>query len=416
MSFDVAVIGGGPAGMMAAGRAGELGAKVVLIEKNKNLGRKLLLTGKGRCNLAKAEFNHKEFVKGFGKQGQFLLSALSVFGIKETIEFFEKRGLKTKIERGKRVFPKSDKARDVLNVLVNYLREGKVAVLLDSRVTNFEVANQKIIRAFIKGGRQIKAKKYILCSGGKSYPQTGSTGDGFRWAEKLGHSVTKLRPALVPLKIKERWVKQVQGLALKNVKITFFENKKKRASKFGEALFTHFGLSGPIILEMSKKIGQLLDEKPSYSLKLFLDLKPGLDFQKLDKRVQRDFEKYRNKMFKNSLADLLPQKLIPVIVRLSGINPGKKVNKITKEERQKLVKLLKNLEMTVVGLLGFDKAIITNGGISLKEIDSKTMKSKIIDNLYFAGEIIDLDGPSGGYNLQLCWTTGFVAGQNAAGK
>ena len=417
-TFDVAVIGGGPAGMMAAGRAGELGAKVVLIEKNKSLGRKLLLTGKGRCNLTQAEFDTRKLVEEYGKNGDFLYSPFSVFGVKETIKFFEDKGLKVKIERGKRIFPVSDKAEDVLRALANYLKESKVTIMYNSEVLDFEKENNRMTRVILKD-REITAANYIICTGGKSYPVTGSTGDGFRWARELGHQVIEPRPALVPIKIKEKWLSEAKGLSLKNVEISVCQNNKKQASRFGEALFTHFGLSGPIVLDISKKVGELIKNgevstgSPS-EVKLRLDLKPALNFETLNKRIQRDFEKYTNKVFKNSLTDLLPQKLIPIIIKLSGLGPEKIVNQITREERYDLVRLLKGLELTVTDLLGFEEAIITTGGISLKEIESKTMKSKIIKNLFFAGEIIDIDGPSGGYNLQVCWTTGYIAGTNAA--
>jgi len=409
--FDAAVVGGGPAGMMAAGRAGELGAKVVLLEKNNALGRKLLLTGKGRSNITKAEFNPKELVKKYGREGDFLLYPLSVFGVKETIGFFEKKGLKTKTERGKRIFPQSDKAGDVLGILIDYLKKNKVKITTNSEVGKILKNKNRITKIILKDGREILAKNYIICTGGKSFPGTGSTGDGYKWAKEMGHTVTKLRPALVPLKIKESWPKRAQGLSLKNVELTVFQNGKKQDSRFGELLFTHFGLSGPIVLDLSGEIGELLEKG---EVKLFLDLKPALDFQTLDKRIRSDFSKYSNKLFKNCLSDLLPKKLISVIVELSGITPFKKVNEITREERHKLVGVLRGLEMGVCSLLGFGKAIITSGGVLLKEIDSKTMKSKLIENLFFAGEIIDLHGPTGGYNLQFCWSTGYLAGQSAA--
>jgi len=409
--FDVTIIGGGPAGMMAAGRAGEMGAKVVLLERNNALGRKLLLTGKGRSNITKAEFNSRELIKKYGREGDFLLYPLSVFGVKETIGFFEKKGLKIKTERGKRIFPQSDKASDVLAILIDYLKLGGVKIMTNSKVEKILKQKNRASKIILKDGREISAKNYIIATGGKSFPGTGSTGDGYQWAKELGHSISKLRPALVPLKIKESWPKMAQGLALKNVELSVFQNNKKKDSRFGEMLFTHFGISGPIILDLSGKIAELLEKG---EVKLVLDLKPALDFQTLDKRIQSDFSKYSQKLFKNSLSDLLPQKLIPIIVKLSGITPLKKVNVITREERYKLVRLLKGLAMTVSSLLGFEMAIVTSGGVSLKEIDSKTMKSKLIENLFFAGEIINLHGPTGGYNLQLCWSTGYLAGQMAA--
>ena len=396
--------------MMAAGRAGESGAKVVLLEKNAALGRKLLLTGKGRSNITKAEFSPRELLKKYGREGDFLLYPLSVFGVKETIDFFEKKGLKTKVERGKRIFPQSGKATDVLNVLINYLDKGKVEIMINSEVKKIIREKNRIIKVILKDGEEILAKNYIIATGGKSYPGTGSIGEGYQWGKELGHKVNKLRPALVPLKIKENWSKMAQGLSLKNVELTVFQNNKKQDSRFGEMLFTHFGISGPIVLDLSGKVGELLEKG---EVKLVLDLKPALDSETLDKRLQSDFSKYSNKLFKNSLSDLLPQKLISIIIDLSGINPEKKVNEITRQERQKLVKLLKRLEMKVSSLLGFETAIVTAGGVSLKEINSKTMKSKLIENLFFAGEIIDLHGPTGGYNLQLCWSTGYVAGEGA---
>ena len=397
--------------MIAACRAGELGANVALLERNKSLGRKLLITGKGRSNITRAEFNPRELVKKYGREGDFLLYPLSIFGVKETIDFFEKKGLKTKIERGKRIFPESDSAQDVLNILIGCLKKRGVAIIANAKVEKIIKEKNRIAKVILKDGREILARNYIIATGGKSYPGTGSTGDGYKWAEELGHKVSKLRPALVPLKIKENWPKTAQGLSLKNVELTVFQNGKKKDSRFGEMLFTHFGISGPIVLDLSGKVGELLEKG---EVKLSLDLKPVLDFQTLDRRLQSDFSKYSRKLFKNSLSDLLPQKMIPVIIELSGINPEKKVNEITREERQKLLKLLKRLETTVSSLLGFGTAIVTSGGVSLGEIDSKTMKSKLIENLFFAGEIIDLHGPTGGYNLQLCWSTGYLAGQSAA--
>jgi len=411
MIYDVVVIGGGPAGMMAVGRAAEFGAKTVLVEKNKTLGRKLLITGKGRSNITKAEFNPKEMVKKYGREGDFFLYPLSVFGPKKTIDFFEKRGLRTKIERGKRIFPESDNSGDVLNILINYLKLGKAEVMVGAEVKEIVRDKNTIRKIVLADGREIFAKNYIIAAGGKSSPGTGSTGDSYKWAEKLGHNVSKLRPALVPIKIKEDWPKMAQGLSLKNIELSVFQNGKKKDSRFGEMLFTHFGMSGPIVLDLGKIVGELLEKG---EVKIILDLKPALDSQTLDKRIQNDFSKYSNKLFRNSLSDLLPQKLIPIFIELSGIDPVKEVNSVTREERHKTVRLLKSLEMTVSGVLGFEHAIVTSGGVSLKEIDSKTMKSKIIDNLFFAGEVIDLHGPTGGYNLQQSWSTGYLAGQSAA--
>lgn len=412
-SFDVIVIGGGAAGLMAAGQAAEAGAKVLLLEKNKFLGRKLLLTGKGRSNLTKAEFDPKVLAQKYGKEGFFLLSPLSVFGVKKTIDFFNQKGLATKIERGKRVFPQSDSSREVIQVLLNYLKKNQVEILTAAEVVKVLLKNNKITKVVLKDNREFSARNYILATGGKSFPGTGSTGDGYQWLSKAGHQIEKLRPGLVPVKIKEAWVKKVQGLSLKNVQLTVFQKKKKQTSRFGEMLFTHFGLSGPIVLDLSFPIGKLLEKG---EVKISLDLKPALTFSILDQRLQSDFVKYSKKVFKNSLLDLLPQKLIPIVIELSQIDPEKKVNQITQKERLRLAKFLKGLEMQVSGLLGFESAIITCGGLSLKEIEAKTMRSKLISNLFLAGEIINLQGPTGGYNLQLCWTTGYLAGQSAALK
>ncbi len=398
--------------MMAAISASKLGARVVLIEKNEKPGRKLLLTGKGRCNVTHAEFDHRKLTESYGKNGKFLFSALSKFDAADTMAFFEKNGLKLKTERGARVFPQSDKAADVLNTLIKRLKKQKVKLMTRTAVIKIESENNLITGIKLNTGK-IKAKNYIFCTGGKSYPQTGSSGEAFNWLKNLGHRVTKLYPSLAPVKIQEPWVKELQGLSLKNVEISICKNGKKQTSRFGEMLFTHFGISGPIVLDISKEVGNALGTEKG-EVEISLDLKPALDFQKLDERVRRDFQKYNNKLFRNALDDLLPQKLIPIIVKLSQINPNKHTNLVSREERLRLTNLLKNLGMTAIGLLGFDYAIVTSGGVELKEVDPKTMQSKIIKNLYFAGEILDLDGPTGGYNLQVAWTTGFVAGQSAA--
>lgn len=395
--------------MMAAGFAGQKKSKVFLIEKNNTLGKKLLLTGKGRCNITNAEPAINEFATAFGKKGKFLFSALNAFGVLDTINFFEQRGLKTKVERGNRVFPKSDKAADVLNILVNFLKQSKVQVLLNSPVKAMVKKDNKIEKIILKD-KEIFADKFILATGGLSYPATGSSGEGAKWAKDFGHTIEKIQPALTPLKIKEKWVGELAGLSLKNVAIRAFQNNKKQDERFGEALFTHEGISGPIILDMSKKIGDLLNDGPVF---LRIDFKPALDFLTLDKRIQRDLKEMNNAMFKNSLDKLLPKKLIPIMVRLSKIDPYKKANSVTGQERNALLHLLKEMPLEVAGLLGFEKAIVTSGGISLSEIDPRTMQSKIIPNLYFAGEMIDLDGPTGGYNLQVGWSTGYLAGVSA---
>jgi len=409
MEYNVAVIGGGPAGMIAAGRAGEIGSRVVLIEKNKSLGTKLLITGKGRCNITNKANEPKEMIKRFGKNGKFLFSTFSKFGVDETINFFGNNSLKTKIERGNRVFPVSNKSQDVLGALIRYLKKFNIEIKTNSEVKRIVKKGNRIKKIVLVNGEEIIADNFIICTGGKSYPITGSSGDGYRWAKKVGHTVLTPSPSLVPIIIKERYVKELEGLSLKNVEISIYKGEKKINSRFGEAIFTANGMSGPIILDMSKEIGKELPGK----IKLQIDFKPALDIVKLDKRIQRDFQKYSNKLFKNCLNELLPKKIIPIMIRLSKIDPNKKVNSITKEERRRLLYLLKEFSLEIKGLEGFRKAIITTGGIALNEIDQKTMKSKLIDNLYFAGEILNLDGPTGGYNLQICWTTGYVAGESS---
>ena len=410
--FDVAVIGGGPAGMMAAGRAAELGAKVVLIEKNKVFGKKLLITGKGRCNITQAEFSDQEFIKTIGKNGKFLFSSLNLFGPQKVINFFERKGLKTKVERGGRVFPVSDQAQDVLTILLGYLQKNGVVSRLNKKVVGFECEKNRI-RCVHLESRDIYADNFIITVGGKSYPVTGSTGDGFEWAKILGHKVSKTFPSLVPIKVEENWVEDLQGLSLRNVELNIYQDNKKKESVFGEMLFTHFGISGPIVLNASKNISELLEQG---KVEIQIDLKPALEFSQLEDRLKRDFEKNKNKDFINYLPELIPQKMIEVIAGLAGIDPRKKINLVTKEERKSMVKLLKGLKLSAIETTGYNQAIITSGGVDLREVDSKTMQSKIIENLYWAGEVLDIDGPTGGYNLQIAWSTGFSAGGFASKK
>ena len=409
--FDVVVIGGGPAGMMAAGRAAELGVRVALVEKNQSLGKKLLLTGKGRCNITQAEFNDKEFIRKLGKEnGKFLFSALASLGPADVIDFFAARNLKTKVEKDGRVFPAANISGDVRDSLQKYLRENGVRIIFGAEVRQLETVQNEIKSIRLKDAT-IYADKFILCTGGKSYPRTGSTGDGYRWAEQLGHTIIKPRPALAPIKIKEDWVKDLQGVSLQNVELKVLQKNKKQESYFGEMLFTHFGLSGPIVLTASRRVGELLENG---AVVIAIDLEPSLGREQLDEKLRKDFQKNIHKDFKNYLQEMLPQKMVEVVIKLSGIEAKKKLNFITRSERQKLVALLKNLRMTVEGTLGYEQAIITSGGVDLREVDSKTLRSKIIKNLFFAGEILDLDGPTGGYNLQICWSTSYVAGTCAA--
>lgn len=408
--YNIAVIGGGPAGIMAAGTAAASGAKVLLIEKNDILCKKLLLTGKGRCNITHAETDIAAFIQVFGPNGKFLYPGLQAFSIEDTLSFFNQQGLATKIERGQRVFPVSDSAADVRNVLVHYLKRNGAEILLNRAIKKIIHTNKHISKICHSRG-EITAEKYIICTGGLSYPATGSSGDGYQWARELGHTIVKPQPSLTPVIVRESWISQLAGLSLRNVRISLFQDNRKQDERFGEALYTHHGLSGPVILDMSKKIGELLLKD---TVKLIIDFKPALDHQKCNERLLRDFQQNKNKAFKNSLDQLLPKKLIPIIIQLSGIDPQKQVNSITREERKKLVQLLKEFSLTVKALSGFEKAIITAGGTALNEIDPRNMRSRIMDNLYFAGEILDLDGPTGGYNLQVCWSTGYLAGQSAA--
>jgi len=409
MKYDLIVIGGGPAGMMAAGRAAENGARVLLMEKRSKTGIKLSITGKGRCNITNAEFDIRKLIKKYGKTGKFLFSSFHRFGPREIINFFEQRNIKTKIERGNRVFPVSDRSSTVIDALMQYLKQNGVNIRTDAAVKTIVSKNNKIFKVILKSGEEFEADNYAICAGGRAYPQTGSTGDAYAWLEKMGHNIIFPKQALVPVIVNERWVKELEGLSLKNVTISFYQKGKKIGSEFGEAIYTDNGMSGPVIIEMSKKIGQLLNHG---EVELQIDFKPALSFTELDQRVQKDFDKFSNKQFKNSLQALMPRLLIPVVINLSKINPDKKVNEITKEERKILVHLLKNFKLHVKALAGFDRAIVTSGGVDLKEVDPKTMRSKIIANLFLAGEILNIDGPTGGYNLQICWSSGFCIGQN----
>ena len=413
--MKVIVIGGGPAGMMSAIKSSEQGNEVILIEKNNVLGKKLAITGKGRCNIT-SSLSIDEFIKNTPGNGRFLYSVFNSFTNLDIINFIEKQGIKTKVERGNRVFPVTDNAKDVVNCFVKKIKEQKIKVILNTEVTEILKNNENVAIGIKTKNETIKGDKIILATGGKSYPLTGSTGDGYKIAKKLGHTVTELKPSLVPLTTYEEELhKNLQGLSLKNVEIKMIDiSKNKEIYKdFGEMLFTHFGVSGPIILSASshlvryKNITELLKNR---QIKIFIDFKPALTPEKLNQRILRDFEEQKNKSFKNSLDMLLPQKLIPEIIIRSEIDPEEKVNSITKEQREKLVNLLKRFEVTIKDFRPIEDAIITAGGINIKEINPKTMESKIIKNLYFAGEIIDVDAYTGGFNLQIAYSTGYVAG------
>lgn len=399
----IIVVGGGPAGMMAAITAAKNGNEVILVESNSKLGRKLYITGKGRCNVT----NNKdigEFFDSIPGNPYFLYSSLYSFTNIDTMNFFENSGVKLKVERGDRVFPVSDKASDIIDALYNELRKNKVTIMTDCKVKDIKLGNNLINSLVLENGNEIKGYAFIIATGGKSYPLTGSTGDGFKFAKKAGHKITELKPSLVPIETKEDWAKELQGLSLRNVTLEIFEGKKSLYKDLGEMLFTHYGITGPLVLSGSR----FIEKGKDYKIKI--NLKPALDFKELDLRIQRDFKKYLNKDFKNSLDDLLPKKLIPIIIALSGIDEDKKVNSITKEERRNLLDVIQNLTLTVKGLRPIEEAIVTAGGVTVDEIDPSTMQSKIVSNLFFAGEVIDVDAFTGGYNVQIALSTGYIAG------
>ena len=405
---NVVITGGGPAGMMAAITAARRGFKVTLVEKNEKLGKKLFITGKGRCNITNAG-DTEDLFNSIVTNRKFMFSSFNGFSNYDTLGFFDELGLQIKIERGNRVFPESDHSSDVIGALNRELKRLSVDVRLNTEVKDIIVNDGKATGVVIKcSGKEstIQADNVIVATGGNSYQSTGSTGDGYRFARKLGHSVTPILPALVPFNVAEDWESDLQGLSLKNVSIVVLDGKQEIYSDFGEMLFTHFGVSGPLILSASSFAARRIKEHP---LKLIIDLKPALSQEQLDERILRDFDVEKNKAFKNSLDKLLPKKMIPVIVRLSDIDGNKKVNEITKQERQRLVSLIKGLELTITGLRGFNEAIITQGGINVREINPTTMESKLVKNLYFAGEVLDVDALTGGFNLQVAWSTGYAA-------
>ncbi|UPA22853.1 NAD(P)/FAD-dependent oxidoreductase [Candidatus Peribacteria bacterium] len=410
ITHDVIVIGGGPAGMIAAGRAAELGAKVILLEKNPGTGKKLLITGGGRCNILNAEFDTHRLVDKYGKKGKSLFSVFSQFDAQATRDFFEQRGLKIKVEAEQRAFPVSEKAADVRLVLLKYMQEGNVEIRTDAEVKGIEGANGKITGIVLADGK-ISARHYILATGGLSHPETGSTGDGFSWLSNLGHTVITPDPALVPVTLKDTWVKKVMGISLKNVQLTILQNGQKKAAAKGKMLFTHTGLSGPLVLNMSKQIGALLKEG---EVLLSLDLFPALDPGALDRKVLDVFEQGKNKLIRNNIGDIVQPRLGDILLKLAHINTDTPLYQLTKEDRTAFVTILKNVPLHVSGLLGTDKAVVTGGGVLLKEVEFKTMRSKLYDNLFLAGDILDFDRPSGGFSLQICWTTGYVAGSHAA--
>lgn len=402
--YQKIIIGAGPAGLFTAIFAKQKGEEILLIEKNNSIGKKLAITGKGRCNITNYTPDLKALVSSYKKNGKFLYHAFSEFGVEDTLKFFnEDLGIRTKIERGNRVFPESDDAYEII--------EKMYALVKDDILLNCDVQEILEEKNHITGIRTNKgiftADKYVIATGGKSYPLTGSNGYGYELAKSLGHKVMEPKPALVPMTTKETWVKELAGLGLKNIRIDIYQSGKKIFSKFGELLFTHTGISGPIVIDCAREVGDLLESAP---VKVLIDLKPALSYPTLKERINRDITDAGNRAIKNSLGKLLPASLIPVIIKLSKINPEEKASQLSKESKNTLLHQLKELTLNITEIGNWNSAIVTDGGIDIKEMDPNTMKSKIIDNLYFAGEIIDVYGPTGGYNLQLCWSTGYLAG------
>jgi hypothetical protein len=407
MGNKIIVIGGGAAGMIAAGFASNRGYDVHLYEKNDKLGKKIFITGKGRCNFTNIS-DIETIMENIKRNPLFLYSALYSFTNEDLITFFNNLGVPSKIERGNRVFPKSDKSNDIIKALHKFMNNNNVNIHLNQDVKKIMVDKKNIINGIILStGEKIRADKVIIATGGMSYPKTGSTGHGIRMSEELGHNIIKPYPSLVPIVVNELWVKDLQGLSLKNVEVTLYKKDKIVKKEFGEMIFTHYGVSGPIILSLSADM-----ETPYSQYSISINLKPALTEEQLDSRLQRDFEKKSRKQYKNSLQDLFPSKLIPVIIKLSNINESKFVHQITREERKKLVTLMQNFIFTIENLRPINEAIVTAGGVDTKEINPSTMESKLIRGLYFAGEVIDVDALTGGYNLQIAFSTGYLAGMN----
>ncbi len=407
--MKVLIIGAGAAGMMAAIAAADHGAQVILLEKNEKLGKKIYITGKGRCNITNG-CPTEDFFDNVVSNPKFLYSAVYTFDQSSMCSFLENEGLKLKEERGQRIFPESDKSSDVIKTLEHALRRRNVQIRLNTCVDRVVTDESGFSKVITSKGESIKADALIIATGGLSYKSTGSTGDGYRFASKMGHKIIDTEPSLVPLRVKEGYVKDLEGLSLRNVNLTI-----GRFSDFGEMLFTSDGISGPLVLTASSDLCRQIAGTQE-GISAYIDLKPALTPEQLDQRILRDFAEEKNKAFKNSLNKLLPSKLIPVMVDLSQIREDKKVNEITKEERKRLAELIKKFPLTIVGNKGFEQAVITQGGISVREIDASTMESKIVENVYFAGEVMDVDAYTGGFNLQIAWSTGYLAGMSACKK
>lgn len=406
--MTVAVIGAGAAGLMAAYAAAQEGAKVLLFEPNEKIGRKIMITGKGRCNVTN-NCDTQTFLASVPQNPRFLYSALGVFGVQDTMAFFEEQGVPLKTERGNRVFPQSDRSVDIVDALFRAMHRVGVT-MIHKRVTDLHTDESGAICAVEADGQRYPVERAVLATGGKSYPLTGSTGDGYALAQKLGHTVTPLRPSLIPLTCEGKDCPRMQGLSLKNVTLTIYENNKKLHDGFGEMLFTHFGISGPLVLSASSHMRKW----DSAAYRAEIDLKPALDRPTLDKRILSDFSERQNVDFHNALSALLPRKIIPIIIEHSGIDPHAKVHSITKKQRASLVTAIKQFPLTITGTRPIEEAIVTSGGVSVREVSPKTMESKKVPGLYLAGELLDVDAYTGGFNLQIAWSTGYLAGQSAA--
>lgn len=408
--MDVLVIGGGASGMMAAGSAAALGKKVLLLEKNPKLGEKLKISGGGRCNITNAQFDNRAFLANYGESDDFLYSPFSKFGVKDTFSFFESLNLPLVIQARNRAFPHTEKAIDVFNALRSFLDRNKVVIKTNCTVKNIVAKDNKIVKVLTNQGEMI-AKSYILATGGISHPETGSTGDGFKWLKNLGHTVKNPTPSIVPLAVLDNWVKMLAGVSLSFMKITFFLNKKKQFSKLGKVLFTHFGLSGPLILNLATQVGDLLQEG---EVTAFIDAYPDTDLGALDQTIVHIMNENKNKTLRTIFKEIVPRGCTQAIqTLLPNINFDTRVHSISKEERKSIVNLLKALPITITGLMGYDRAVIADGGVTLDEIDTRTMRSKLFENLYITGDLLHINRLSGGFSLQLCWTTGYVAGNSA---
>lgn len=409
MKYDVLVIGGGPAGMMAAGRAAARGARVLLLEKNDTLGKKLLISGGGRCNVTNNQPDNRLFLEKFLESNKFLFSAFARWNVQSTLNFFHEHNMPTKVENELRVFPVSNSSKSVWDVLQKYMNDGNVTIEKESPVTGFLHEKNRITGVTLQNGKTIQAHAFILATGGNSHPETGSTGDGFRWLSEIGHSVVDIAPSLVPLALSDTWAKKLQGVSLKDAKLSLIQNKEKRETRTGTMLFTHFGVTGPAILNMSNSVRELL---PYGEVTILIDVVPAYNHKEIDLVLQDIYSKHAKKLVKNITTDIIPSAVLRAVSELAGIDLEIPCNSVSREQRKKLVQLLKALPLHVSHLLGLDKAVITSGGVTLSEVDFKTMQSKLFPNLYLVGDVLNINRPSGGYSLQLCWTTGFIAGDS----